>query len=119
MFMSGNVTVMVSDFERAMRFYTETLGMELEYRAGDDWAEVGMRGLRVGLHTAGEHDPRPGAAGGLSIGLEVESMTKAKAELEARGVTFEHEVDDGPVRLAFFRDPDNTPLYLCEVVSPT
>lgn len=37
------------------------------------------------------------------------------AELKKRGVVFESDVvDDDPVKLAFFGDPDDNELYLCE-----
>lgn len=41
--------------------------------------------------------------------------------LQQKGVSFREEkggpvVDDGPVKLAFFSDPDGNDLYLCEVV---
>src|SRR6185369_13994930 len=35
MFSSGNVTVYVSNMDRAVRFYTEVLGLKLAYRFGD------------------------------------------------------------------------------------
>ena len=111
----ANVTVMVSDFDRAVRFYTETLGLSLRMRFGDGWAEVETKGLTIGLHPANAHGPRPGEGGALSIGLEVPAIEPAKAELEARGIAFEGPIkDDGAVRLAFFSDPDGNPLYLCQ-----
>jgi len=35
MFSGGNVTVYVSNMDRAVRFYSETLGLKLAYRFGD------------------------------------------------------------------------------------
>jgi catechol 2,3-dioxygenase-like lactoylglutathione lyase family enzyme len=40
MFSSGNVTVMVSNMDAAVGFYTEGLGLKLAYRCGDHWASV-------------------------------------------------------------------------------
>ena len=34
MLKEGNVTVMISDMDRAIRFYTEALGLKLKYRHG-------------------------------------------------------------------------------------
>jgi len=52
---------------------------------------------------------------GLSIGLAVNSLELAIAELSNKGVTFAPQViEDGFLRIAFFSDPDKNPLYLCE-----
>jgi catechol 2,3-dioxygenase-like lactoylglutathione lyase family enzyme len=112
----GNVTVMVSDFDRAVRFYVDTLGLTLRSRYASEWAEVEADGFTIGLHPA-----RPGQAAvandALSIGLEVDDIDEAVAELTRRGVAFPRGVKaDGAVKLAAFTDPDGTPLYVCQVV---
>ena len=58
MFASGNVTIYVQNMDRAVRFYTETLGLKLAYRFGDHWAAVELgKGLTIGLHPASEESP--------------------------------------------------------------
>ncbi len=116
MIASGNATVMVSDMDRAIDFYTRVLGLKLTTRVGSDWAEVETPGLAIGLHPAG-HGPKPGTAGAISLGFDVEgSIETAMRTLEQRGVRFQGPVvDNDPVKLAFFGDPDGNPLYLCEV----
>src|SRR5262249_14061625 len=37
MYSSGNITVYVSNMDRAVRFYSEVLGLRLAYRFGDHW----------------------------------------------------------------------------------
>jgi predicted enzyme related to lactoylglutathione lyase len=116
MFTGGNATIMVRDFERAISFYTQVLGLELRYRAGSEWAEVTTDGLTIGLHAWGGRGPAPGAASGISIGLGVKSIEPAIAELKQRGIEFRGPVQDNDnVKLAHFGDPDGNPLYLCEV----
>lgn len=115
MIQSGNVTVMVSDFDRAVRFYTETLGLDLRLRSGDHWAEVATGGLTIGLHEAGEHGPAPGTKGALSVGLQVADIHGSIDELKGKGIAFGQVIEDGPVKLAYFGDPDGNPLYLCQV----
>ena len=62
MIKGGNATIFVSDMDRAVRFYTESLGLKLQYRAGDHWAQVEAGdGLCIGLHPAGPDSPRPGS----------------------------------------------------------
>ena len=58
MFSGGNVTVYVSDMDRAVRFYNDTLGLKLAYRFGNHWASVEAgRGLTIGLHAASTQMP--------------------------------------------------------------
>ena len=40
MFYGGNVTVYVSNMDSAVRFYSDTLGLRLAYRFGDQFASV-------------------------------------------------------------------------------
>jgi catechol 2,3-dioxygenase-like lactoylglutathione lyase family enzyme len=116
----GNATLYVSDLDRAVRFYVETLGFKLRYRAGAGWAEVDAGGgLVLGLHLAREHGPKPGAPGSISVGFDVnQPIGEVVAVLENRGVTFHGPVrTDTAVKLAFFGDPDGNALYLAERAS--
>lgn len=119
MITNGIATVMVSDMNRAVEFYTQTLGLALEYRAGDHWAQISAGKFSIGLHPAGAHPGLAGSRGAISIGLTVgESIDSVVMKLAAKGVKFDGPVkDDGAVRLAFFGDPDGNELYLCEVKS--
>ena len=115
-FTEGNVTVMISNMKRSLAFYTKTLGMKLRYKAHNEWAEVKAPGLVIGLHRTYGPGSRPGKSERLSIGFTVKFLEKAMTSLKKKGVKFSpHIMDEGPVRLAFFTDPDGTPLYLCEV----
>jgi predicted enzyme related to lactoylglutathione lyase len=103
---------MVSDFDRSVRFYTQTLELKLKFRAGDEWAEIEAPGVAIGLHPSGGHAPT-GGGGGLSLGLQVPDIEAAIETLKARGVDFPHGWrPSGELRLADFGDPDGTPLYL-------
>ncbi len=116
MFKGGNVTVMVFDLDKAVDFYTKTLGLKLELHAKGNWATITAPGITIGLHPASEHGPKPGNSESLSIGLEVEDLSLAMEELKEKGVKFGYVMDDKEVKLAFFKDPDNNPLYLAQVV---
>ena len=116
MIKEANVTVIVSDLNRTIRFFTETLGLKLKSHMEGEWAEVQASGLTIGLHPAEEHGPQPGKSESLSIGFVVDNLEQSMAELKRKGVVFAPEiVKDGPVQLAFFSDPDKNPLYLCEI----
>ncbi len=115
MISSGNVTVMVSDMDVAVRFYSEILGLKLAERYGNDWATVQAgKGLTIGLHPASSKHPSPGTKGGMMIGLEIdEPIADAVKRLEESGVRFSGPVVDGDAGLfADFADPDGNALYL-------
>lgn len=114
-------TVYVSDMDRAVRFYTELLGLRLMRRVGNEWAEVDAGGgFTIGLHPhhGNPHTPPPGAHGSISIGFELnEPLDEVVAALKSRGARFHGPiVNDDPVRLAFFGDPDGNALYLWEPI---
>jgi predicted enzyme related to lactoylglutathione lyase len=114
MYVGGSTTVMVKDFERAFRFYAETLGLDVKVRAGDHYAEVTAPGLTVGLHSALHGEPTGGSSG-VSIGLQVEDLDGAIAALTAKGVSFARVIDAGDRRFAYFTDPDGNSLYLAQL----
>jgi len=44
---AGNATIMVSDLDQAIRFYTEVLGLRLQYRAGTEIRETPNEPVRL------------------------------------------------------------------------
>ena len=109
-FLGGNVTVMVSDMDSAVKFYTETLGLKLKNRYGDHWADVEGPGISLGLHPAGSNVK---TGNNLQIGFKVNDLDKTVADLERKNVKFTVQ-DDNQVRLATFADPDGNVLYLAQ-----
>jgi catechol 2,3-dioxygenase-like lactoylglutathione lyase family enzyme len=113
----GTPTVYVSDMDRAVAFYTETLGLKLAGRYGDEYASVDAgRGFFVGLHPSGPRSPKPGTPGSIQLSFGVHGKIEdVVAELTQRGIEFpDGIINDDPVKLAFFTDPDGNELYLCE-----
>ncbi len=119
MILGGNATLYVSDFEAAVRFYTEDLGLPIRFRAGNHWAEVvAGKDLVIGLHPARPNGPKPGTAGAVQIGLVVEGpLEDVLARLAERGVAIDGPLIDDPgsgFRFANIRDLDGNPIYLWE-----
>jgi len=115
----AKITVVVSDLDASIRFYTEILGLKLKHRLSNRWAEIEAPGMIIGLRP--RMDPNAAFVVGdshLLIGLWVKDLDEARNTLEGRGVYFEGEiVEFDPVRLLFFNDPDLTPLYICQATS--
>jgi len=118
MFSGGNVTVYVANMDRAVRFYSETLGLKLAYRFGDHWASIEAgTGLTIGLHPASKENTA-GRKGSMAIGLQLKgSIRDAVSTLTAKGVRFQGEVVNEGKAGSFigFEDPDGNQLYLAEL----
>lgn len=117
MITGGHVVVYVSDMNRSVEFYTTLLGLKLAARYGDHYAQIDAgKGLTLGLHPAGPESPKPGTRGAVEVTFGVtEAIDKEVDALKARGVRFDGPVkNDGPVKLAYFADPDGNALCLCE-----
>jgi catechol 2,3-dioxygenase-like lactoylglutathione lyase family enzyme len=114
MIKEANVTVMVNSIDKAVRFYTDTLGLKLKARYGDQFAQVEAPGTIIALHPASMSGPTSRKSESMSIGFSVDNIDVAMNDLKGKGVSFSRISDDTQVRLAFFSDPDGTPLYLSQ-----
>ncbi len=106
-FVGSNVTVMISNMDKSVAFYVETLGLKLKSRYDDHWAEVEGPGITIGLHPSSKINK----GDNLSIAFSVKDLDASMKELEGKGVKF-NLYKDGQTNLAFFNDPDGTVLYL-------
>ncbi len=119
--LGGAATVRVRDLERAVRFYTDVLGLHLRAsHAGPsgDSAEVEGPGVKILLQETdrpAHQGPGAPSLAHLSIGFEVADLDGAVAALRRRGAEFATEIEtEAGERTATFADPDGTPLYLRE-----
>jgi catechol 2,3-dioxygenase-like lactoylglutathione lyase family enzyme len=107
------ITVATKDMTAAEKFYGDVLGLPLSKRWGQMPAaefETGTLTLAVMQSEAFGMEFR---ANNHPIALGVDDVVSARAELEARGVTFRGEILDSGVCLqAFFQDPDGNMLAL-------
>lgn len=115
------VCVPTRDHDRAVAFYTETLGLE----RGKRWGEMPATELQAGSLTLALMDPsafgQPEAhPNSAPIALQVEDVEAARRQLEAKGVTFHVEmIDSGVCHQAIFSDPDGNPLILHHRYAPS
>jgi catechol 2,3-dioxygenase-like lactoylglutathione lyase family enzyme len=105
-----------SDMDAAVAFYRDVVGLALEVRRGDDWAEFRAGPVRLALHgiDAAAHRTPSG-----TVVFAVDDLDAERRRLEAAGVRFEEHVGEveGRLRFATFRDPDGNPVQLLERLS--
>jgi uncharacterized glyoxalase superfamily protein PhnB len=115
-------SVLVSDQDRALDFYTNVLGFEQRVDNplpdGSRFLTVGVKGqdfmLVLWPGTPGQAQPVQGRIP-ASVTIETEDCREAYEELKSRGVEFETDVLEQPWGyVALFQDPDGNRLQLRE-----
>jgi len=113
------LTVFVTDYPRALEFYCGLLGLEHSVDYGKIPAgevETGNLTLQV---TDAASVGQEFQARRHPLGLHVEDVEAARAELETQGVEFHGEtIDSGVCHMAFFSDPDGNALMLHHRYAP-
>lgn len=113
-------SVLVSDQDRALDFYTNVLGMEKRVENptpdGPRFLTVGVKGDEFQLvlwpGTAGQAQPALGSPP-PSVTIETDDCRETAEELKARGVEFVTDVLEFPWGyVAQFLDPDGNRLQL-------
>jgi len=105
------VSFLTQDLQRAKRFYTEVLGLDVETEGDSDME------LRCGQVTLDIFDPssieQPFAPSPAGLALRVPDVDAARSELEAKGVEFDGEtIVTSVCKQAWFKDPDGNALML-------
>jgi catechol 2,3-dioxygenase-like lactoylglutathione lyase family enzyme len=113
------VCIPTRDFEAAVRFYGDTLGLPERTRWGDMPAaefQAGNLTLAIMEPTAFGQEFRPNS---LPIAFQVDDVAAARGNLEAQGVEFFGEtLDSGVCHQAFFNDPAGNTLDLHHRYAP-
>ncbi len=103
---STNVTIMVSDMDLAINFYT-SLGFTVKQRWENNYAMIAAPDLVIGLHpTAEPIDP----GNQISIGLMIDDIEAVKAFLTTNKIEYQYfEAEEGIY--CNFKDPFGTSIY--------
>ncbi len=111
------IGIPTNDQDRALKFYTETLGFEVStdqvFNAAQRWIElrIGNSGTRVVLFTPEGHESRIGTFFNGSFACDDVSATYR--QLKARGVEFDKAPEKQPWgEFAIFKDPDGNQFVL-------
>jgi len=108
-----DVTLTVSDLERAVDFYGRVLGLPKKYQF-PDYAGFDCGGVEIGLQPG---TPPPVQEGAPCLDLLVRDVDEAYRALSEQGVRFLKEPHDTPWggRIALLVDPDGNRLQLVQI----
>jgi catechol 2,3-dioxygenase len=116
----GHVHLKVSDLERAIEFYRDVLGFELQQRYGSQAAFLSAGGYHhhIGLNTwqsQGGAPPAPGTTGLFHAAILYPTraaLAIAYRRLQEAGVRLDGAADHGVSLALYLRDPDDNGLEL-------
>ena len=105
-----------TDPDRSREFYVDTLGLRADENARYEfWAGDTCFAIWQPAQFGVEYEPQANSI----VLLQVDDVPAARAELEAKGVTFHGETfDTGVCHMANFTDPDGNPLTLHRRYAP-
>jgi catechol 2,3-dioxygenase len=116
----GHVHLTVSDLERSLAFYRDTLGFEVTASYGPDAVFLSAGGYHhhIGLNTwAGRGAPRPapGTTGLYHAAIlfpDRAALAAAVRNVVAKGIALEGAADHGVSEAVYLRDPDGNGIEL-------
>ena len=116
------VRYQVKDVQRAITFYTQTLGFKLDMRNLPAFGQVSIGGLKLILSGPGASGSRPmpdgreqEPGGWNRVLLEVQDLPGRIAELKRAGLRFRNEMEVGPGgKQIQIEDPDGNAIELFE-----
>lgn len=115
----GQIAIPISDLDRAVAFYRDTLGMKFLFAAPPGLAFFDCNGIRLMLDKPVKD---AGSAGSSIIYYRVPNIDAAYGELQERGVNFDdaphliHKFPDHELWMCFFRDSEENLLALMSEV---
>ncbi|MEM9174193.1 MAG: VOC family protein [Myxococcota bacterium] len=116
-FKFDTVRIFTRDWERALAFYSETLGIPVHFAdAAMGWAQLDVGGVFLAVEKLAHDDPEADDLVGrfLAVSLEVDDIESAHRTLVERGVRFVEPPTEQPWGgvLAHLEDPDGNVLTL-------
>jgi len=116
----GHVHLKVADLDRALNFYCDVLGFELQARMGPQAAFISAGGYHhhIGLNTwssRGGSPPPPGTTGLFHVAIRYptrRALADALRRLGDAGVELEGVADHGVSEAIYLRDPDDNGVEL-------
>jgi glyoxylase I family protein len=116
------VRYQVTDVQRAITFYTQTLGFNLDMQHLPAFGQVSIGGLKLILSGPGASGSRPmpdgrhqEPGGWNRVLLQVDDLAARIGELTQAGLRFRNQLESGPGgKQIQIEDPDGNPIELFE-----
>ena len=116
----GHVHLKVSDLERAIAFYRDVLGFEVQHRYGEEAAFLSAGGYHhhIGLNTwesKGAPPPPPRTTGLYHVAIRYpdrETLAQAVKQVVDAGVRLSGASDHGVSEAIYLKDPDQNGIEL-------
>jgi glyoxylase I family protein len=116
------VRYQVKDVQRAIAFYTQRLGFNLDMQNLPAFGQVSIGGLKLILSGPGASGSRPlpdgrqqEPGGWNRVLLQVQDLSGRVAELKEAGLHFRNQIEAGPGgKQIQIEDPDGNPIELFE-----
>jgi lactoylglutathione lyase len=109
----GAVILLVSDIKRSIRFYRDTLGMELKQES-NDWTELSTRGTVLALHPARKKKIKKN--NGMLVGFSISDFDDVISSLKKKRVKFYKKPKQEPFgKHAIIQDPDGHLLSIVQM----
>lgn len=114
----GAVILLVSNMDKSVKFYKDTLGLPLKSKS-KDWTEFYKEGTVLAL-TPAKRKSMVSSGTGMLVGFMVADMDAAVKELKAKKVRFFKKPKDEPFgKHAIIEDPDGHLISLAEIKTPS
>jgi catechol 2,3-dioxygenase-like lactoylglutathione lyase family enzyme len=107
------IELSVSDMDRAVRFYRDTLGLSFPLKGGPDWKEFDSPPVAFALDRVRGNRAEGATPGMVALALAVDDVDAAVEELRAKGVPIVKEPWEADVCYqAVIRAPDGNEIIL-------
>jgi predicted enzyme related to lactoylglutathione lyase len=103
------VWVPVSDMERAVAFYRDTLGLTVKDQS-EDWSEIDANGLMIGLNA--RESASPSSGGGAVVTFQPDGSIEDELEsIRSKGADVQGEISEHPWgKIVPFKDSEGNDL---------
>jgi predicted enzyme related to lactoylglutathione lyase len=107
------VLLSVSDAQKGVEFYRDTLGLKPASEWPPFWYEFEAGGTTTAIAKPPEEAPQPPYNSGMSVALAVPDAKAALEELRGKGVRVLQDVQESPVcYMGLIADPDGNLIWL-------